>query len=82
MTPRISWIALTPVKALALEHVDEIELREDGLQGDRRFFLIDENNRLVNDHNGPLQLVHAEYDAGARAADIAASPTGPSSRAR
>ena len=65
MTPRISWIALTPVKALALEQVDEIELREDGLRGDRRFFLVDENARLVNDHNGPLQLVRAEYDAGA-----------------
>ncbi len=63
MTARVSWIALTPVKALALEHVDEIDLLEDGLLGDRRFFLIDANDRLVNDHNGPLQLVHAHYDA-------------------
>ena len=63
MTARVSWISLTPVKALALEHVDEIDLLEDGLLGDRRFFLIDDNDRLVNDHNGPLQLVHAEYDA-------------------
>ena len=65
MTPRVSWIMLTPVKALALEHVDEIDLLEDGLRGDRRFFLIDENDRLVNDmgHHGSLQLVRAEYDA-------------------
>jgi uncharacterized protein YcbX len=62
VTPRVSWIALTPVKALAMKHVDEIELREDGLQGDRRFYLVDGNARLVNDHNGPLQLVRAEYD--------------------
>ncbi len=64
MGARISWIALTPVKALALEHVEEVELREDGLRGDRRFFLIDENNRLVNNkgRRGPLQLVHGAYD--------------------
>ncbi len=64
MTARVSWISLTPVKALALEHVDEIDLLEDGLRGDRRFYLIDRNGRLVNDmgRHGPLQLVHADYD--------------------
>ena len=48
-----------------MEQVDAIEFREDGLHGDRRFFLVDEHSRLVNDHNGPLQLVHAEYDEAA-----------------
>jgi uncharacterized protein YcbX len=53
------------VKALALEHVDEIDLLEAGLEGDRRFFLVDERNRLVNNKargGGALQLVHASYD--------------------
>jgi uncharacterized protein YcbX len=60
---RVSWISFSPVKALALEHVDEIDLLEAGLQGDRRFFLIDERNRLVNNKGrGPLELVHARYD--------------------
>jgi uncharacterized protein YcbX len=65
VTARVSWISLTPVKALALEHVDEIDLGEDGLDGDRRFYLIDENSRLVSDigRHGPLQLVGAGYDA-------------------
>ena len=46
-----------------MRHVDEIDLLEGGLHGDRRFYLIDENNRLVNDiGHGPLQLVHAAYD--------------------
>jgi uncharacterized protein YcbX len=64
VTARVSWISLTPVKALALEHVDEIDLREDGLHGDRRFYLIDRNGRLVSDigRHGPLQLVHVDYD--------------------
>ena len=63
MSARISWISLTPVKALALNHVDEIELREGGLRGDRRFYLVDERDRLVNDkRHGQLQLVHARHD--------------------
>ena len=64
MTARVSWISFTPVKALALEHVEEIDLLEAGLQGDRRFFLVDERNRLVNnkDGHGALQLVHARHD--------------------
>jgi hypothetical protein len=63
MSARISWISLTPVKALALNHVDEIELLEGGLRGDRRFYLVDERNRLVSDkERGQLQLVHAQHD--------------------
>ncbi len=63
MTARVSWISLTPVKALALELVEEIELLESGLSGDRVFFLIDENGRLVNDKgHGPLQTVRAAYE--------------------
>ena len=64
MTARVSWISFTPVKALALEHVDEIELLESGLRGDRRFYLVDERDRLVNnkDGHGPLQLAHARFD--------------------
>ncbi|MDP9284391.1 MAG: MOSC domain-containing protein [Actinomycetota bacterium] len=64
MTARVSWIFLTPVKALALEHVDEIDLLEAGLRGDRRFFLVDERDRLVDNkgRRGPLQLVHSSYD--------------------
>ncbi len=69
MAGRISWIALTPVKALALEHVDEIDVTEQGLHGDRRFFLIDDANRLVNNKDkrrGRLQLVRGVYDEHAR----------------
>jgi MOSC domain-containing protein len=61
---RISWISLTPVKGLAVEEVDEVELLEQGLRGDRVFFLVDENDRLVNNkgRRGPLQLVRGAYD--------------------
>ncbi len=66
MSGRIVWISLTPVKATAVHLVDEIELLESGPKGDRRFYLIGESGRLVNNKDcGPLQLVQADYDEGA-----------------
>jgi uncharacterized protein YcbX len=65
MTARVSWISFTPVKALALEQVEEIDLLETGPRGDRRFYFVDEHDRLVNNkggRRGPLQLVHARFD--------------------
>jgi len=61
MNARVAWISFTPVKALALEHVEEIDLLEAGLRGDRRFFLVDERDRLVDSkgRRSPLQLVRA-----------------------
>jgi uncharacterized protein YcbX len=63
----VSWISAVPVKALALEDLTEVELLERGLRGDRCFYLVDESNRLVNNkgQRGPLQLVHAAFDAPA-----------------
>jgi uncharacterized protein YcbX len=66
MTARVSWISLTPVKATMLHLVDEAELLESGVRGDRRFYFVTERGRLVsNKDHGPLQLVRAEYDADA-----------------
>ena len=66
MSARVSWISLTPVKATMLHLVDEAELLESGVRGDRRFYFVSERGRLMNnkDH-GPLQLVRADYDAEA-----------------
>jgi uncharacterized protein YcbX len=63
----VSWISATPVKALALAQLTEVELLEHGLRGDRCFYLVDESNRLVNNKGtrGPLQLVHAAFDEAA-----------------
>jgi uncharacterized protein YcbX len=59
----VEWISLTPVKGLALHLVDEVELTEGGVAGDRRFFLVDQTGRLVNNKGlGILQQVRAEYD--------------------
>lgn len=64
MTARVSWISLTPVKATMLHLVDETDLLESGVRGDRRFYFVTERARLVsNKDHGPLQLVRADYDA-------------------
>jgi uncharacterized protein YcbX len=63
MTARVAWISLTPVKATMLHLVDEAELAETGVRGDRRFYLVDERGRLLSDKDcGVLQLVRADYD--------------------
>jgi len=59
----VAWIMIAPVKALALESLDEVELSEGGPVGDRRFFLVDETGRLVNNKGlGILQQVRPVYD--------------------
>jgi len=64
MTARIAWISRTPVKALALEHLQEAELEEGGLESDRRCYLIGEAGRLISNKDFPsFQLIRASYDA-------------------
>ncbi len=67
MAARVSWISATPVKALALAQLQEVDLQARGLRGDRRFYLVDESNRLVNNKGtrGPLQLIQAAFDESA-----------------
>lgn len=64
MPGQVAWISLTPVKALAIETVDEVDVVETGLRGDRLFYLVDEHDRLVSNkgrHRSPLQLVRGAY---------------------
>jgi uncharacterized protein YcbX len=63
VTARIAWISRTPVKALKLQQLEEAELGEGGVEGDRRFYLIGETGRLVsNKDHAPLQLVTADCE--------------------
>jgi uncharacterized protein YcbX len=62
----VAWISTTAVKGLAMCSRDSWEMTEAGLVGDRRFHLVDETGRLVNNKRlGSLLLVVADYDAGA-----------------
>jgi uncharacterized protein len=65
MSARVAWISRTPVKALALQHLEEVELGEGGVEGDRRFYLVGEAGRLISNKDFPaFQLIHARYDEG------------------
>jgi hypothetical protein len=63
----VAWVAVAPVKGMSLTLVGDAELTEAGIVGDRRFFLIDENDRLVNAKGlGVLQQIRPEYDDATR----------------
>ena len=63
MSARVAWISISPVKGLALRQLDECELTEAGVRGDRAFFLVDEEDRLVNSKGlGALQQIVPRYD--------------------
>jgi uncharacterized protein YcbX len=63
MSLRVAWISYCPVKGLAIRQVDHCELTEAGVAGDREFFLVDENDRLVNAKGlGVLQQIIPRHD--------------------
>jgi uncharacterized protein len=60
---RIAWIAIAPVKSMALVFLQRAELTVDGIPGDRAFALIDGAGRLVNGKRaGWLATVHVDHD--------------------
>jgi uncharacterized protein YcbX len=59
----VAWISVSPVKGLALRQLDECELTEAGVAGDRAFFLVDDECRLVNSKGlGALQQIIPRFD--------------------
>jgi MOSC domain-containing protein len=55
-------LAFTPVKATRLHTVDSVALEADGLVENRRFYVIDDRDRMINSKIvGELQTVVADY---------------------
>jgi uncharacterized protein YcbX len=72
VSPRVAWISHCPVKGLAVLPLESCELTEAGIEGDRDFFLVDENDRLVNSKGlGALQRVVPRYDREAGSLTLA-----------
>lgn len=64
--PRVARLSIAPVRSLALEHPDEIDLTEVGVVEDRRFYLIDDRDRLIDRTViGELARIAAHTDADA-----------------
>jgi MOSC domain-containing protein len=67
MEGRVARICTAPVKALHVVNPDEVELTQAGVVGDRRFWLVDRNRRLVNGKGRPeLMRVQPEWDEASR----------------
>jgi uncharacterized protein YcbX len=63
MAATVTRISVAPVKGLALHHPEVVQLTEDGVPGDRAFFLVDEAGDMVSATRlGPLVSVRAEHD--------------------
>ena len=55
-------LAVTPVKATRLQSVGSVSLDRDGAHDNRRFYVIDDRDRMINSKiSGELQQVVAEY---------------------
>jgi uncharacterized protein len=64
---RVVRLAMTPVKATRLNEVDQIVLGPTGVHENRRFYVIDTRDRMVNSKRlGALQTVVADYSDEAR----------------
>ena len=56
-------ISIAPVKALGLVHPDEVTREREGVRGNRRFWLVDGDGRLVNNKaDGPLMRIRPEWN--------------------
>jgi uncharacterized protein len=63
----VTGLATAAVKGTRLRPVKQLELGREGARGDRRFFVIDARNRMVNGkHLGELSAVVADYAEDAR----------------
>jgi MOSC domain-containing protein len=67
VTARVARISIAPVKALGLVHPDEVELGPRGVAGNRRFWLVEADGRLVsNKRHGTLVQIRPEWDEQTR----------------
>ncbi len=48
MRPHVAWIHVAPIKALAVHDVGRVELTRNGVEEDRRFCVVDEQDRMLN----------------------------------
>lgn len=65
--PVVTGLNLTPVKATRLHAVDRLELGASGVRENRRFYFIDERDRMINSKiAGELQTVIADYSDAER----------------
>ena len=60
---KVAWLYVAPVKGLALEARDQIELSLSGVEDDRRFCLVGEDGHMLNGKRlAPVTTIGAHFD--------------------
>jgi uncharacterized protein YcbX len=67
MSVTVTALGITPVKGTRLQNVDSVHVDRHGVRENRRFFLIDESDEMVNaTHLGALQTILSDYSEADR----------------
>jgi len=67
MRPHVAWIHVAPIKALAIEERERVELGMRGVEGDRRFCIVDPEGMMLNGKRIPMLIaIRPEFDDGQR----------------
>ena len=67
MPAKVTALSITPVKSTQLRRVEQIQLEPNGVRENRRFFLIDDHDAMVNaTHLGALTTIVSAYSDGER----------------
>jgi hypothetical protein len=68
----VAWISVAPVKGLRLEQRDDVLVTDDGVPGDRAFFIADEPSATMVSATrlGPLVAVVPTYDEAAATLEL------------
>lgn len=62
--PTVARFSIAPVKSMALQHPDHVQLESFGVVEDRHFYLTEADGRLVSGStNGSLMRIKSTYDA-------------------
>lgn len=63
MSAHVSWIHVAPVKALAIQELQQVELGKLGVENDRRFCIVDPDGKMLNAKRVPrFVAVRPQFD--------------------
>jgi uncharacterized protein YcbX len=48
MRARVAWIHIAPIKALAVQELEQVDLGREGVENDRRFCIVDVDGKMLN----------------------------------
>ena len=67
MRPHVAWIHVAPIKALAIEERQSVDLGTAGVEGDRRFCIVEPDGKMINGKRIPILVaIRPEFDGARR----------------